>query len=136
MSTHLCKISHCQNVQMVFVFCWFFFDDLWVQNSTILNWEIILLIFLVWALKSDEANKRFYSTTNVPYILVHCDIHTIGLNQPDFCACPKPGLGFPPTYGVVFFVLNDLRRVMLLILFILVEVLTITKLSFHNWKFK
>ena len=65
--------------------------------------------FSGWALKIDEGNKRFYSTTNVPYIQVHCDIHTIGLNQPRFCACPKPGLGFPSAYGVVFFMLNDFR---------------------------
>jgi len=31
------------------------------------------------------------------------------LTPPHFCACPKPGLGFPMPYVVVFYVLYCLR---------------------------
>ena len=33
-----------------------------------------------------------------------------GLISPHFCACPKPGPGFPTPYFVVLFVFYDLRR--------------------------
>ena len=33
-----------------------------------------------------------------------------GLIPPHLCACPKPGFGFPMSYIMVFFKLNDLRR--------------------------
>ena len=32
-----------------------------------------------------------------------------GLTLSQFCACPKPGPGFPTSYIMVFFVFNELR---------------------------
>jgi hypothetical protein len=36
-------------------------------------------------------------------------ISLTGLTLPHFCACPKPGPGFPTSYVVVFFVFSKLR---------------------------
>ena len=35
--------------------------------------------------------------------------HRSGLTSPPFCACPKPGTGFPSTYVVLFYVFSVLR---------------------------
>jgi hypothetical protein len=46
--------------------------------------------------------QSYYVTT----IIIKTDI---GLTLPHFPPCPKPGPGFPTSYCVVFFMLNDLR---------------------------
>jgi hypothetical protein len=40
---------------------------------------------------------------NMEFIVIVCGI-LCGLTQPHFCACPKPGSGFPTSYAVVHFV--------------------------------
>jgi len=57
------------------------------------------------------------------------------LTLPHFCACHKPGPGFPTSHFMVFFVFNELRWEVIVHWLILVELLTITtvfKHSFHN----
>jgi len=65
-----------------------------------------------------------YITVNVHKICLHINIvdwftstsaisafhHFSGLTPPHFCACPKPGPGFPTSYVMVFFMFNYLKR--------------------------
>jgi len=37
-------------------------------------------------------------------------IYGTSLTLPHFCACHKPGPGFPTSYVVVFYVFNEMRR--------------------------
>jgi hypothetical protein len=42
-------------------------------------------------------------------IIIMVGIPLFCLTLPHFCACPKPGPGFPTSYVMVFFVFNKLR---------------------------
>jgi len=53
-------------------------------------------------------------------------IPNTGLTLPHFCACPMPGPRIPTSYVVVFFIFNDLRWEMIVVLLILVDLLHIT----------
>jgi hypothetical protein len=45
-----------------------------------------------------------------PIIKRGVGISLTGLTPPYFCACPKPGTGFPTSYAMVFFMSSELRR--------------------------
>jgi len=57
---------------------------------------IYFYLYCHWRLSYQEGRPRF----GIP---LTC------LTLPHFCACPKPGPGFPTSYAMVFFVLSELR---------------------------
>ena len=68
----------------------------WVEVNLCSFFIIYFYLYCHWRLSYQEGRPRF----GIP---LTC------LTLPHFCACPKPGPGFPTSYVMVFFVLSELR---------------------------
>jgi hypothetical protein len=105
----------------------------WPCKCTVHVYIVILFCDSMWS---------FWVEANLCSFLVVClycrwrssyqerwvEITLTSLIPPHFCACLKPGPGFPTSYVVVFFVFSEFSydKRWLFVLLILVELLTIT----------
>ena len=106
----ICNISFYNEAVFIFNFnfrfniflCYKLNELMWAMLITqcILNWcRFFLLYRLIYIciVIGDPVIKR-----------VRVGIPITRFKPPHFCACPKPGHGFPRSYVVVFFMFNDL----------------------------
>ena len=74
-----------------------------LHRCSLFEWKRIYRVFIY---------RLFIHVSVLPFgiqLLRGVEIRLDGSTLPHFCACPKPGPGFPTSYVVVFVVLNDLR---------------------------